>query len=198
MNRKQISSRMRKIEEEYPVLLHNPKGFAVPVTVTVVLIISAVVFSFWFTFVTANNRISQPDSDRYYSDGSEDQAISSEWQSYYSALIAETLNVGIIVIPVSIGFSAVNGVTMILLRKRQRKTWRSNFDAIPDKIASEYFNLKDDYKKCALKESGDRCSCKDCVSCISVSDGSKIKYNCKIYGYGAFDAFSCDDFERNK
>ena len=76
MNRKQISSRMRKIEEEYPVLLHNPKGFAVPVTVTVVLIISAVVFSFWFTFVTANNRISQPDSDRYYSDGSEDQAIS--------------------------------------------------------------------------------------------------------------------------
>ena len=27
--------------------------------------------------------------------------------------------------------------------------------------------------------------CKDCVSCISVSDGSKIKYNCKIYGYGA-------------
>ena len=51
MNRKQISSRMRKIEEEYPVLLHNPKGFAVPVTVTVVLIISAVVFSFWFTFL---------------------------------------------------------------------------------------------------------------------------------------------------
>lgn len=50
MNRKQISSRMRKIEEEYPVLLHNPKGFAVPVTVTVVLIISAVVFSFWFHF----------------------------------------------------------------------------------------------------------------------------------------------------
>lgn len=35
MNRKQISSRMRKIEEEYPVLLHNPKGFAAPVTVTV-------------------------------------------------------------------------------------------------------------------------------------------------------------------
>ncbi len=55
--------------------------------------------------------------------------------------------------PGPIVFSAVIGATMILLRKRQRKRWRSNFDAIPDKIASEYFN-QDDYKKCALKERG--------------------------------------------
>ncbi len=198
MNRKQISSRMRKIEEEYPVLLRNPKGFAVPVLVTVILIVSALVVSVWFTFAAANSKIQQPDSDRYYSEGNGDQNISSEWQSYYGTLISETLSIGIAVIPVSVGFSAVIGAVLILLRKRQRRRWRRNFNAIPDKIASEYFNLKDDYKRCALKESGDRCSCKDCVSCISVSDGSKIKYNCKIYGEGAFDAFVCDDFERNK
>ena len=198
MNRKQISSRMRKIEEDYPVLLHNPKGFAVPVIVTVVIIVFALVFSVWFTVAAANSKIQQPNSDRYYSDGSGAQTVSPEWQSYYSSLIAETLNIGIAVIPASVGFTADIGVVMILLRKRQRRRWRNDFDAIPDKIASEYFGLKDDYKKCALKESGDHCSCKDCVSCLSASDSSKMKYNCQIHGEGSFDAFVCDDFERIK
>ena len=198
MNRKQISSRMRKIEEDYPVLLHNPKGFAVPVIVTVVIIVFALVFSVWFTVAAANSKIQQPNSDRYYSDGSGAQTVSPEWQSYYSSLIAETLNIGIAVIPASVGFTAVIGVVMILVRKRQRRRWRNDFDAIPDKIASEYFVLKDDYKKCALKESGDHCSCKDCVSCLSASDSSKMKYNCQIHGEGSFDAFVCDDFERIK
>ena len=81
MNRKQISSRMRKIEEDYPVLLHNPKGFAVPVIVTVVIIVFALVFSVWFTVAAANSKIQQPNSDRYYSDGSGAQTVSPEWQS---------------------------------------------------------------------------------------------------------------------
>lgn len=199
MNRKQISSRMRKIEEDYPVLLHNPKGFAVPVIVTVVIIVFALVFSVWFTVAAANSKIQQPNSDRYYSDGSGAQTVSPEWQSYYSSLIAETLNIGIAVIPASVGFTAVIGVVMILLRKRQRRRWRIRIlMRYRTKSRANILDLKDDYKKCALKESGDHCSCKDCVSCLSASDSSKMKYNCQIHGEGSFDAFVCDDFERIK